>query len=536
MIRPEIVQQLACPSFGLATSWIISRQGRPAETPEQVWREFRRETWPFPTTATGQVKDDGKARKLREQANEFYRKNPGETKKVLRMYNEGICWATEDSEETGMGFGNRSAIYYKSGDFRRCLANVEQAKAHGYPAEKMAKLEERKRKCLEALTSNSNGASAEQVDENETRYDLEIIESKEYGRSLTSKKDLNVGEIALAETFPSLVVVEPEEIYNRCSQCGNSNGLDLIACRSCVSVMYCSELCRDEAYKRYHKFECLIGEDLEKLFRGPKPTRMFQLTLRLFWMVIDDLVKNIHGFLESYQKGLKSYRNPLELDLTNQLHLHVLANSEPETESDPTGRGVTQFLTALIFKVAVEENPAVPNEPLMDNAKVLVEILYKLTLLAKGICDQSVNGLTCYYPLLQMVNHSCAPNAERIMVQDQRSILLVKRPIKAGEHILICYFPNGSTDYKNRSQRREMLQKEFQLDCKCLGCTLDYPLLSAIEENADLRTRLEDIKSKPKDEQMKLLEDFLQQSDDQFPQKELAEAWNLYIQERMKHL
>lgn len=79
-----------------------------------------------------------------------------------------------------------------------------------------------------------------------------------------------------------------------------------------------------------------------------------------------------------------------------------------------------------------------------------------------------------------------------------------------------------------------MLQKEFQFECQCLGCSLDYPLLSTIEENAELRGQLEDIKTKSGDDRLKLLEDFLQQNDDQFPLKELAEAWNLYKQEILK--
>lgn len=56
-----------------------------------------------------------------------------------------------------------------------------------------------------------------------------------------------------------------------------------------------------------------------------------------------------------------------------------------------------------------------------------------------------------------------------------------------------------------------------------------------MEENADLRAQLDGIKSKTGDERLKLLEDFLQQNDDQFPQRELAEAWNLYKQERLKY-
>ncbi|KXJ77847.1 hypothetical protein RP20_CCG006249 [Aedes albopictus] len=529
MIRPEVVQQLDCPLFGLATSWIITRQGKPADSLELVWREFRRETWPFP--AVRLLKDDQKARKLREQANEFYRKNPtGDMYRVLRMYNEAICWAREGGEEAGMGFGNRSAIYFKMGKYERCLANVELAKANGYPEGKMEKLEERKRKCLEALDGKKEEVAGGKAEAEDVMGNLQLIDTKECGRSLTSKKDLGVGDIAVME-HPSLVVVEPEAIYRRCNHCGSMNELDLIACRSCVSAMYCSEECREDAYNRYHKYECAVIEDLKILFRGPKPTRMFLLTLRLFWMALDVLIADGEGFLKKYQENLKSYRDPLKIDLRKDLHLHVLASDEPDTSSDLTGKGVTQFVTVLMYKVAVEENEAVPVEVRKDNDCLLLGIIYKLVLLARGICDQSKDDLTCFYPLLQMINHSCAPNAERLVTAGLRSTILAKRPINTGEQVTICYFPNGSTDYKDKSKRKA-LHTEFE--CRCLGCTLDYPTLSAMEENADLRAQLDGIKSQTGDERLKLLEDFLQQNDDHFPQRELTEAWNLYKQERLK--
>ncbi|XP_065084094.1 SET and MYND domain-containing protein 4-like [Ochlerotatus camptorhynchus] len=534
MIRPEVVKQLTCPSFGLATSWIISRQGRPAESLDEIRRDFRRELWPFAKVESR--KDNAKAKKLREQANECYRKEPREIEKVLRLYNEAICWAAVGSVEESLGYGNRSAVYFNQKRYGLCLRNVERAKGSGYPEEKLDKLLERERKCLKALeetVGDENRNEVDLVNELELRANLELVETAQCGRSLTSKKELKVGQIALMEN-PFLVVLEPEAVYCRCNHCGRKNELDLIPCRDCVSAMYCSDQCRDEAHDRYHKFECEIVEDLKSLFRGPKPTRMFQLALRLFWMAMASMIEDREKFLKGYSVQLKTFRNPLEVvGLKQKLHLHVLANGEPNVSPDHTGKGVTQFLTVLVFKVAVEENGSVQENFRSENEGLLLEVLYKLVLLAKGVCDQSVDDLTCVYPLLQMVNHSCAPNAERF-VSGTRSMLVVKRPIKEGEQILMCYFPNGSTDYKDKIKRKTMLLKEFEFDCQCLGCSLDYPLLSAIEENAELRGELETLKYKSGDERLQLLEDFLQRNDDKYPQKEIVEAWSLYKQERSK--
>lgn len=46
-------------------------------------------------------------------------------------------------------------------------------------------------------------------------------------------------------------------------------------------------------------------------------------------------------------------------------------------------------------------------------------------------------GIGCY-PFISLVNHGCAPNVNRIYVED-KMILVVERPIKKGEQLFDCY-------------------------------------------------------------------------------------------------
>uniref|UniRef100_A0A1Q3F045 Putative histone-lysine n-methyltransferase smyd3 n=1 Tax=Culex tarsalis TaxID=7177 RepID=A0A1Q3F045_CULTA len=517
MIRPEVVQQLSCPSFGLATSWIISRKAIPAVSLGEALSCLKREVWPFPKTLPR--KDPTVAKVKRELANETYRKTPSELGKILALYNEAICWAPEGSEELAMGYGNRSAIFFNGKQYRRCLANIELAKASNYPEGKRDKLLEREKKCLNLLEKEPK------MNEEEGNLFLEVTETSHSGRGLTAKKDFVVGEIILHEK-PSHVVIEPEVTFTRCGHCGHRNEYDLIPCKTCTAAMYCSETCRAEAFTKYHRFECEIVEDLKNLFKGPKTTRMFQLTLRLFWMVVSDLIDDRDLFLKRYA-DLSAYRNPLEVDPT-KLHLHVLADKLPDLSADQTGKGVTQFITALTYKLALEENNSVPKDLVKDNKDLLLEVLFRLVVQARLVCDQSPEDISCLYPLFRMVNHSCAPNAERVL-NGERSMLVAKRPIRSGEQVLVCYFPNGTSDSVPKDKRRAQLQREFQFDCQCLSCSLDYPLLASIEDNAELRTELEAIKSEVNSStRLRLLADFLQRHDDKYPRKELAEAWRLF--------
>ncbi|XP_055532592.1 SET and MYND domain-containing protein 4-like [Wyeomyia smithii] len=531
MIRPELVQQLACPSFGLATSWIISRKGIPAESLDEVQRNFRRELWPFSKSPA--TKDNTRAKKLREQANECYRKPPTELDIALRKYNESISHAVDGSEDLALGYANRSAVYFNRKQYHRCIRNIELAKANGYPKDKMEKLLEREKKCLAQLKEHD--LATKETQSKESTYDFNISDIPGYGRGLTASKDFKVGDVVLRE-HPVLVVLEPEVTYTRCAACGVENEFDLIPCKHCVLAMYCSEKCRLDAYELYHRYECEIMQDLAHLFRGPKPTRMFLLTLRLFWLVMTDLMKNPADFMHRFEKNLNKYRDPRNVNPTG-IHLHVLSNPRPNMTEDRTGEGVSQFLTVLIYNIAIVGNSSIEEQICKDYQTLLLDVLYRLMQQAKQICDQSMSGVTCYYPFLQLVNHSCAPNTERFTTAGLESCLVTKRPILAGEQITMCYFPNGSSDVMSKDKRQTQLQKEFSFTCHCLGCTLDYPLLSAIEENTELQCELQSINtSEESPNVLRALEDFIQRHDNQYPQKELAQAWSMYRERIIEHL
>lgn len=64
-----------------------------------------------------------------------------------------------------------------------------------------------------------------------------------------------------------------------------------------------------------------------------------------------------------------------------------------------------------------------------------------------GICGWSLKkyenqfpqmiGIGCY-PFISLVNHGCAPNVNRIYIED-KMLLLVERPIRKGEQLFDCY-------------------------------------------------------------------------------------------------
>ncbi|XP_053684612.1 uncharacterized protein LOC128734435 [Sabethes cyaneus] len=524
MIRPEIVKKLGCPAYGLSISWNISKNSIPAESVHEVHRCFRREFWPFPKTPA--VKDTILAGKLRQKANVCYRK---QSDSVLQMYNESICHAAEGSEELAMGYANRSAVYFNRKLYYHCLHNIELAKASGYPADKMEKLLEREKKCLMQIEQlHPEPEEAPLIKDSVSS--LRVADIPGCGQGLVAENNFTVGDVILRE-HPVLIIPEPEAVYTRCANCGDENELDLLPCKHCILSMYCSDKCRSEAYDRFHRYECEIMHDMTHLFKGPKHMRTFLLMLRLFWLTITNFMQNPHDFIGKYKENLSLYKNPLNIS-HDELHLHVLSKPLTILAKDLAGKGVCQFLTVLIYNIAVMESSAIEEHFRETHHTLILDILYRLIVQASQVSDQSRAGLTCYYPLLQMVNHSCAPNTERFCAKGKgfQSYLLTKRPILTDEQITMCYLPQSSSEVMEKKDRLIELRKEFQFHCRCLACALDYPLLSTIEENRELDSELQAICNEIENnaEKLSALKEFLQRHDKHYPQRELTRAWAMY--------
>lgn len=87
-----------------------------------------------PDTQTRQTKKNEESAKYRASGNKFFeRKTNANYLKALEFYNKCICYAENDSEEIGLGFANRSAVYFKLRLYDDCLQNIKHAKrtCHG---------------------------------------------------------------------------------------------------------------------------------------------------------------------------------------------------------------------------------------------------------------------------------------------------------------------------------------------------------------------------------------------------------------------
>lgn len=206
--------------------------------------------------------------------------------------------------------------------------------------------------------------------------------------------------------------------------------------------MFCSVECSELATEAFHAYECPIIDLLLK-------SGIMQMALRIFFQalsIFDGSVDDLEQFLSTNEM-----RNPsasvFDFNFAN-LNDQSIAKS---------------FLLSLFCltrsdKVCPSDSPEklLKAHPQMKDIWKLHEAFIRKFILRilqvgdsnfHGICGWSrkkyenqfpqMTGIGCY-PFISLVNHSCAPNVNRIYVEDNM-LLLVERPIKKGEQLFDCY-------------------------------------------------------------------------------------------------
>uniref|UniRef100_A0A182W1Z1 MYND-type domain-containing protein n=1 Tax=Anopheles minimus TaxID=112268 RepID=A0A182W1Z1_9DIPT len=384
------------------------------------------------------AKSDSKATSLREQGNVAYKKTPNEPAKALQLYNQSICMAKQGSKDLGLGYANRSAVFFNNKLYRECLQNIELARCNNYPAEMMPKLLQREERCKLLLEAGSTSTT-----EHNTTSHCAIkscLELSKDGTGICTNRSLEVGEkVLLEKSF--VLVLEAELAYERCDYCGASNEHNLLPCRGCTAVMYCSEECQEQSLQRYHQFECEIVDDLQLLFRGPKPARMFHVILRLFWHAVLLLLEDPEGFVKRIgtPAEMEKYRDPFGLEPSDYiLYLNATCPDKPAYDKkDQTGRCVSQIMTILMYVIAVEENTSVwPRLEGKVGKKKLLDLLFRLVIRTDRLVEDSMDHAACFYPFACLLQRSDSPNAEQLL-QDLQSVVVLKCPVAEGQEITI---------------------------------------------------------------------------------------------------
>uniref|UniRef100_A0A182LV99 Protein-lysine N-methyltransferase SMYD4 n=1 Tax=Anopheles culicifacies TaxID=139723 RepID=A0A182LV99_9DIPT len=450
------------------------------------------------------VKDNAKASNIRTRGNQFFHPKVKRYIEAIKCYNESIAFSEKGSEERAIAYANRSMICYELHRYEECLENIRLARESNYPDRLMSKLIKREEDAKKALqVNNSKGVndsddSTDYGGELKLSYSahetvpqvaecLNLCESKNFGRYVVTNQDLNAGDVVIIERpFCRLL----RDVYRciRCDYCFKESIFTLIPCESCTVAMYCTVECMDKAHKQYHRIECPIIRDMWRIF-----TKLPVLSLRVVTTAIHSYDYNLHAMMEHLSDLNEKKVNAFAMDWTTATMrdiydtVHVL-----ETNTNLRGskdRMMRVFFTTIIRKLLLERTDLGNICGLDVNLSELLDNLILRHLQTSAVNMHSMhymeyqpteklyeieNHASACFPLLSMLNHSCAPNVTRVSLFDDRCAVIVSRPIPKGGQLYDNYGMHHSL--MTRKERKLDLAKQYKFVCKCEACINDYPL------------------------------------------------------------
>lgn len=254
---------------------------------------------------------------------------------------------------------------------------------------------------------------------------LELKQSPQFGRYITTKINLSPGDVVAVETpfFHSITGKS-----KRCINCLKTS-LKLISCPGLCSSIFCSQTCFQSAWKKFHKFEC---EELKVLDQDDNFALMVQ---RVVFQSLD-ICGNVEE-LKIVMQEISRPTNIFEVDLKSS-SLKDLLNVCMSLEASQPSSDEIKFATSFVKNH--RRMRCICNSDEEENC------LINFTIRIIGIMNR--NSYTMQYNdggeagalflFTSLINHSCCANLHRINIGNKLT-LVVKHPIEKGKQLFICY-------------------------------------------------------------------------------------------------
>ncbi|KAG5673986.1 hypothetical protein PVAND_003982 [Polypedilum vanderplanki] len=488
-------------------------------------------------------KDLNCALEMKKIGNKFFQNQ--QWNEALNFYNKSYIMIPSDSQkDVAILFANRSAVLYHLENYDAALKEIERAIACSYPKEMMYKLKERKARCFLAKKDLKEALKAFKEDiqalddaiipvdnklklERDAQIMIKMIEknlaieekmsSKIKAKEQTNKNDENLNKDNNEERFVSnslgfdyseeegryaiaaqdiklgtyLVQEKPHassllQNYSQthCQFCFKRINVP-IACSNCADVIYCSENCRDNSWKTFHRFECGIIQHLwssgasitcQMALRAisQKPLNYFvnlreeliELKSNIDYSKIDTLSNDDYRrifVLVTHEKE-RTFEDVFHRMMMANFLLHCLKMCD-YFEDDETEENFF-YIGSLIYH----------NLQVMQyNAHEISELQYK----GKNDTGSSVFIGGGIYPTVAFFNHSCDPGIVRYYTGNTMMVRAIKH-IPKGSIVAENYGPIFTQTPKD--ERQSQLLKQYHFKCMCVPCMQNWPTFKDMED------------------------------------------------------
>lgn len=422
------------------------------------------------------VKSDGVATSYRNEGNRDYAKRKWEA--AIWNYNKSMCFAENGSETLSLAYANRSSCFLKMKMFRKCLADIELAKQNNYPSDKLDKLEDRKRQCLETMETEEDRS-----DLTETKLDFDANENfpclanvvkleynNEHGRHMVATENIEVGKQVVVEQcyFGAMTC----DRYRNCCICFKQT-TNLMPCKyKCTTSMFCSD-CVDNN-NGVHDIECEIIKYYEGKYSHVIDNRSLLVRSILLAM---NAYPNIDQLIAVVENSVKNPSNDLPSKLTDPQSKYRTFLTSAGKVTDQTN----VLLIYLVYKIMMGHPRVSTFFKTKSHRRFFMHLLGH---------QMNVIGETCNfegYPIQPnkivamahrvnficgIAKHSCAPNAV-LTRKSGSAVLTVIRPIEKREQIFVSRM---KCTFDTKIERQQKLMDRGDPECTCERCQLDDDL------------------------------------------------------------
>ncbi|EAT36042.1 AAEL011838-PA [Aedes aegypti] len=420
-------------------------------------------------------KDDRKAAAVRQVGNRLYLEM--DYPAALEKYNESICWAKgPNSEHLGIGYANRSAIYFDMGEYELSLANIDLAKKHNYPQRLMPKLVARELNCKHKIEGGQSKRAKPcakldiNVEVNPLRPFMAagIVQKMipGYGRSVVAERNFKPGDVILNEKA-MLTAISPEVKYKNCNHCSMENFHSLIPCPKCVSVMFCSKECLEKGLRYSHRFECGITE---KLHHFSQEASRVLLGIKAFFYGLTLFNDNLKDMMSFCKRNDRTGADPFTLDYSNYdpleefkiFHMTKLPTDEFKHED------AFRFYASVYYSIYIRQ-PLVRSMFTTKAQKdfFLRSILDYTRIMRFLLIEFHTNLTSQFFSIASVCNHSCDPNTAVVNYFGKLKLIAI-RPIAIDEQILVSYGLHSREH--SYDERQVACRKIMHFKCLCDAC------------------------------------------------------------------
>ncbi|XP_070496115.1 N-lysine methyltransferase SMYD2-like [Chironomus tepperi] len=398
-------------------------------------------------------KSDKLASKHRESGNSYYAQK--EWFDALICYNKSITFSNS-KKVICLAYANRSAVFFELKRYEDCMKNIQWARENRYPANKMLKLNEREKKCIDLMTKSVKPEDPWSFFKlsypaNEKipwiANCVEMRTTEKYGRGIYATKDLKAGDVICLEqpfihcfTNSSVDSNLPDAYYAHCYYCFKTCMLNLIPCIRTNALMFCSPECREIIYSKCLNMETFMCDNVK---------------------ILAFIMDGFNG-----KEKFEDFSNNNDIKKLNKtIFDYDFSDAEDPENKEKLTKSFLSLKSINEFKV---RNFCLSQNHLSDHTRNHIlgirSINEQRTHFYNG--DQTViNSGNSISTFVSLLNHSCIPNVHSFSVDNKVSVIVLK-PVKAGEQLFRSYCTHIFHFF---DQLELLINYKFKCDCK--ACT-----------------------------------------------------------------